>query len=229
MTARKRASAVLALFAISIAAGPMLHAADKAKSKPEEIEWTWEVRPTQVDPRLPNVLLEGDSITRNLFPEVQKRLAGKANVYLMASSISVGDPRLPLEIREFAKMEGVPFRVVHFNNGMHGWVYSEAEYKAAFPSYMRALHSIAPRATFIWSSTTPVRKDKQPGPTNARVDARNAIAATFTKGLLFDDQNTLMQKYGNERLDDVHFNPKGSAAGGDQAAALIEKALSAKQ
>ena len=63
-----------------------------------------EVRPPHPDPKLPNVLLLGDSLSRNYFPEVTKDLAGTANVYLMASSTSVGDPRLPREIREFAAM-----------------------------------------------------------------------------------------------------------------------------
>ena len=65
-----------------------------------------------------------------------------ANVYLMASSTSVGDPRLPRQIREFAAMENVPFRVVHFNNGMHGWDYTEAQYKAAFPEFLRTVRSL---------------------------------------------------------------------------------------
>src|SRR5882757_10866823 len=64
-------------------------------SKPEEIEWTWEVRPAHVDSKLPNVLLVGDSITRNYYPEVQRLLSHVANVYLMATSTSMGDPRLP--------------------------------------------------------------------------------------------------------------------------------------
>ena len=42
-------------------------------SIPEEIEWTWEVRPAASDPGLPNVLLLGDSITRNYYPAVARR------------------------------------------------------------------------------------------------------------------------------------------------------------
>src|SRR5580692_8485760 len=77
--------------------------AQRSSSIPEEIEWTWEVRPPHPDPQLPNVLLLGDSISRNYFPEVRKNLAGVANLYLMASSISVGDPRLEHQIAEFAQ------------------------------------------------------------------------------------------------------------------------------
>src|SRR5882672_5073780 len=83
--------------------------AQKPVSIPEEIEWTWEVRPAHPDTKLPNVLLLGDSISRNYFPEVTKDLAGVANIYLMASSTSVGDPRLPQQIAEFAALQGVSF------------------------------------------------------------------------------------------------------------------------
>ena len=200
-----------------------------AQSKPEEIEWTWEVRPPHPDASLPRVLLVGDSITRNYFPEVTRDLKGVANVYLMASSICVGDPRLAAELISFAKMEGVQFRVVHFNNGMHGWDYSEAEYKAGFPAYLSALRQIAPRAAFIWATTTPVRQEKAPGPTNARIDARNAIALAFIDGMAVDDQHALMAKHADLYQDDVHFNVEGSNIAGDAAAEIIRHALEARR
>ncbi len=216
------AAAFLAAFAAVSISSPVFAA---AQSKPEEIEWTWEVRPPHVDSSLPNVLLVGDSISRNYFPEVTRDLKGTANVYLMASSICVGDPRLPQELISFAKMEGVRFRVVHFNNGMHGWDYSEAEYRAGFPAYLAALHHIGLGAAFIWASTTPVRKEKDPGPTNARIDARNAIALTFVHGMAVDDQHAVMAKHADLYQDDVHFNPTGSNIGGDAAAETIRHAL----
>src|SRR6202023_2464337 len=117
-----------ALAAVLLSQAPASLAAQEATSISEEIEWTWEVRPPHPDPKLPNVLLLGDSITRSYFPEVTSDLAGVANVYLMASSTSVGDPRLQPQMGEFATMEGVRFSVVHFNNGMPGWAYSETQY-----------------------------------------------------------------------------------------------------
>ena len=194
--------------------------AQDSPSKPEEIEWTWEVRPAHVDSKLPNVLLVGDSITRNYYPEVQRQLSDVANVYLMATSTSVGDPRLPRQLEEFSVMEAVPFKVVHCNNGMHGWTYSEAEYRAAFPSFLAALHRIAPDASFIWATTTPVKVDVAPGPTNARVDARNSIAQTFIKaaGIPVDDQHELMTHHSDQYEDKVHFNAAEAAIQGQQAA-----------
>ena len=205
------------------------YAQDRA-SRPEEIEWTWEVRPSHVDAKLPNVLLVGDSITRNYYPEVQRQLANIANVYLFAASTSLGDPRLLHQLAEFSKMEAVPFKVVHFNNGMHGWTYSEEEYRAAFPSYLHALHKIAPKASFIWATITPVKVEDTPGPTNARIEARNRIAQTFIShaGIPLDDQHALMAQHADLYEDHVHFNTAGAVIQGQQVAQFIRSSLSGR-
>jgi lysophospholipase L1-like esterase len=173
-------------------------------------------------------LLLGDSISRNYFPQVTKDLAGVANVYLMASSTSVGDPRLPQQIREFAAMEHVPFRIVHFNNGMHGWEYTEAQYKAAFPEFLRAVRSlVAKDNALIWATTTPVKPQAFNGATNNRVDARNVIARSFVDAahIPVDDQHALMMQHQDLYQDTVHFNAAGSNLMGDQAAAMIRAQL----
>lgn len=207
---------------------PAILAAQKPVSIPEEIEWTWEVRPPHPDPKLPNVLLIGDSLSRNYFPEVTKDLAGVANVYLMASSTSIGDPRLPRQIREFAAMEHVPFRIVHFNNGMHGWDYTEAQFKAAFPEFLHTVRSlVASDNDLIWATITPVRPKAFNGATNERIDARNAIANTFITAahIPIDDQHALMMQHRNLYQDTVHFNEAGSKLMGDQVAASLRKQL----
>jgi hypothetical protein len=199
----------------------------QSASRPEITEWTWEVRPEQVDRQLPNVLLVGDSITRNYFPAVQHELSGRANVYLFAASTSLGDPRLDSQLNEFAALEGVKFSVVHFNNGMHGWSYTEKEYATSFPSYVATLRKIASGAHLIWASTTPVKKDSPLGPSNKRIKVRNAEALQIVNRDLIavDDQYTLMLRYPNLYLDDVHFNPEGSSLQGRQVVSTIEKYL----
>lgn len=189
-------------------------------------------RPPHPDPKLPNVLLLEDSISRAYFPKVTKDLAGVANLYLMASSTSVGDPRLLRQIAEFSAMEGVRFSVVHFNNGMHGWAYSEEQYKTAFPAFLHAVRKLAgSNGALIWATTTPVRQDATGGANNQRVGARNAIATPLAQaaGILVDDQHALMLSHQDLHEDPVHFNASGSALQGDQAAATIRTALARKQ
>ena len=219
-------SCLLALVLACMGSMPLL--AENAVIIPEEIEWTWEVRPPHPDPELPNVLLLGDSISRNYFPEVRENLTGVANVYLMASSTSVGDPRLPHQIAEFAAAEGVRFRVVHFNNGMHGWAYTEAQYKAAFPAFLRAVRSLAEKdGELICANTTPVKPDASNGATNPRVEERNRIAQNFAQAarIPIDDQFSLMQKHQDLYQDSIHFNSAGATIQGDQVTATIRAAL----
>jgi len=174
------------------------------------------------------VLLLGDSITRNYFPQVTKDLADVANLYLMSSSTSVGDPRLPHQIAEFSAMQHVHFRVVHFNNGMHGWAYTEEQFRAAFPDLLRSVRKlIKPDGTAVWATITPVKADATGGATNPRIDARNSIAASLVQaaGIAVDDQHALMMQHLDRYQDSVHFNPEGSAFQGDQAAETIKTAL----
>jgi hypothetical protein len=217
----------LVILCLSLATQHVVVCAQNQTSIPEEIEWTWEVRPQVVDLRLPNVLLLGDSITRNYFPQVTKDLGGIANVYLLASSTSVGDPRLPRQIAEFAALEGVPFTVVHFNNGLHGWGYTEAQFKSGFPIFLQAIRALPGHGKLIWATITPVKPEASNGASNPRIDARNAVARSFIEAekIPIDDQHALMTQHADLFEDAFHFNQAGSAMMGVQAAMIIRRTL----
>jgi hypothetical protein len=216
-----------AIFSLTLVAQPSLLCAQDQTSIPEEIEWTWEVRPQFADPKLPNVLLLGDSIMRNYFPQVTKDLGGIANVYLLASSTSVGDARLPRQIAEFATLQGVPFAVVHFNNGLHGWGYTEAQFKSGFPIFLQAIRALPGHCKLIWTTITPVKSEASNGASNSRIDARNAIAQAFIEAqrIPIDDQHKLMTQHPDLYEDTFHFNKAGSAIMGAQAAMIIRRIL----
>jgi lysophospholipase L1-like esterase len=110
---------------------------------------------------------------------------------------------------------------------MHGWTYSEDEYKDAFLSWLHELHAIAPQASLIWATITPVKTETSPGPTNARIDARNSIALTFIAkaGIPVDDQHELMIHHSDRYEDNVHFNPAGAVIQGQQVAQFVHTAL----
>jgi hypothetical protein len=224
---RPRATAihVLALLLAAICT-PAIRAYQAPSIPKEKIEWTWTDHSDTLDPKLPNILLVGDSITRAYFPQVAKRFTGKANVYLFATSCSSGDPRLTQQLHLF--FETAPtFRVIHFNNGMHGWDYTEPAFAAGLPAMIRELKRESPDSRLLWATITPVRKDNPDGATNARIDARNAAALALMRrdNIPIDDQHALMQSHTDLHLDDVHFNDKGSELQGDQAATSIETAL----
>src|SRR5712671_5261453 len=164
----------------------------------ENIEWCdiWISHANETN--LPRVLLIGDSITRGYYPEVEKRLTGKAFVARLSTSRFVADPVLLKEIA--LVLDGTKFDVIHFNNGMHGWQHSEAEYREAFPQFLAAIKAHAPHAKLIWATTTPLRDgkavtyDTQAEYSDERVAARNAIAAEIVTAhaIPIDDLNAAM-------------------------------------
>src|SRR5260221_3631199 len=184
--------------------------ADYPPSAKESIEWCdiWISHANETN--LPRVLLIGDSITRGYYPEVEKRLAGKAFVARLATSRFVADPVLLKEIA--LVLEETKFDVIHFNNGMHGWQHSEAEYRKAFPQFLAAIRVHAPQAKLIWATTTPPRDgksvthDTQSEYSDERVAARNAIAAEIVTAqrILIDDLNAEVRRHPEYHSDDVH-------------------------
>ena len=217
---------LLAVLTLCFFAGTTWTAA-RAQSVPEKIEWTWADRPEHPDPSLPNVLLLGDSITRGYYPETVRLLAGHANCYLFATSASSGDPRLPKQIAAYSDIAPPAFAVIHFNNGMHGWAYTEQQYNNGLPSQISALRQLAPHATLIWATITPVLKADDGGATNPRIDERNrlALALMQQQHIAIDDQHTLMLDHQNLHQGNIHFTTAGSAIQAQQAAQSILKLL----
>jgi hypothetical protein len=218
----------LLLLAVFIVLTP---AHSQTRSIVEKIEWTWADRPEHPDPNLPNVLLIGDSITRAYYPETSHLLAGRANCYLFATSASSGDSRLLKQIADLAEIMPAKFAVIHFNNGMHGWGYTEQQYGRGLPAFVVAVRRLAPSASLIWASTTPVRKPTSAGATNERVHQRNELALAVMKRahITLDDQESLMLQHQDLHQDDVHFTPAGSAIQAQQVAQTILQALSQSQ
>jgi hypothetical protein len=195
----------------------------------EKVEWTWADRPAQIDARLPNVLLLGDSITRGYYEAVEDLLAGKANVYLFATSAAVGADMLFEQIRAYRHMVGIRFAVVHLNNGMHGRTYSEADYRARYPRFLATVKSQWPAARCIVATTTPVRMDDEESPANARIVERNVIAGEYAAkaGCSIDDQHALMLQHQDLHDGNVHYTAAGAHVQAEQVAALILRALPA--
>ena len=221
------------LLSASVALPAAIAQAPKAsaqKSILETIEWTWAAEPDTPDPALPNVLLLGDSITRGYYPEVTKLLAGRANCYLFATSAASGDPRLIHQIDDYFAMMPPKFTVIHFNNGMHGWKYTEAAYGDALPSLVEALRAKSHGAKLVWATTTPVHTADSGGATNPRIDQRNAESLQTMQRfhIPIDDQNALMVAHDDLHNGSVHYTEAGSAVQAKQVQQIVEKLLPAR-
>ena len=203
-------------------------AGDIPVSGRESIEWCdiWISHANETN--LPRVLILGDSIARDYYSVVEKRLEGKAYVARLTTSRFISDPVLLQEIA--LVLDNTKFDVIHFNNGMHGWQHSEEEYKSAFPKLLKTIRSHAPQAKLVWASTTPIRMSN-PGsatePSNERIAERNTIALGCMKGrnIVINDLNGLMRGHQEYFTDNVHFNEKAIGLESDRVAASIEPLL----
>lgn len=192
----------------------------------ESIEWCDAWLPHMKEAALPRVMLIGDSITRGYYAGVEQRLKDKAYVARIATSKAIGDPALLDEVKVF--LGQARFDVVHLNIGMHGWEYSEAEYRKHLPALVKTVRKQAPGARLIWAQTTPIRKDFEKGAKNARIEERNRIAREFCKraAIEIDDLHALMQQHGDKHSDDIHFNKAGNEVLAEQVTRSILPVLS---
>ena len=196
--------------------------------KRESIEWCNVWVPHATDHVLPRVLLIGDSIAQAYYGQVETKLENKAYVGRLTTSKSVGDPGLLDEVRTVLKQ--YRFDVIHYNNGMHGWDYTEAEYARAFPQFIATIKKAAPQADLIWATTTPVREgaDLHIAPRTERVPARNKIALGLVTKMKIpvDDLFGLVIDHPEfSSSDGVHASPAGIAAQATQVAEAIEGRL----
>ncbi len=194
----------------------------------EEIEWLDVWIPGNSNTQLPRVLLIGDSITRGYYGGVELALKGKAIVCRLTTSKSLGDPGLIAEVHMI--LSQTKYDLVHFNNGLHGWGYSEKEYEKGFGDLLKTFKKETPGAKLIWATTTPMRepgKDQFQAKT-ARIKARNAIAATLTnkEGIATNDLfGFLEEKPTYWSGDGVHLNGEGTKALGVRVSGMILEQL----
>jgi lysophospholipase L1-like esterase len=203
------------VLAATIASTAVIQAAEPHISR-EAIEWCNIWIPDTNETNLPRVLLIGDSITGGYGPKVADALKGKASVARLTTSKSIGDPAL---LAEVALVLGqCRFDVVHFNNGLHGWGYSEEEYQKAFPELLATIRKHAPQAKLIWATITPMRQAGKLdviAENTKRVQARNQIAEAIVarEGIAVDDLYGLVKDHPEYwSPDGVHFNAQGVAA-----------------
>ncbi len=191
----------------------------------ERIEWAdiWVTDADKDD--LPRVLLIGDSITRGYFSDVEKRLTDKAYCARLTTSKCVSDPSFSDEVQLLLKH--YKFAVVHFNNGLHGWGYSEAQYRDGLLKFLATAKENAGDAKLIWATTTPVRERsdlQQFSEKTERVKARNKIAAEIMKdnSIPTNDLFGLVEQHPDWHSGDgVHFNGKGKEAQEKQVAESV--------
>jgi len=179
----------------------------------EHIEWCNIWLPYADKDELPRVLIVGDSITVGYYPLVEKQLDGIAYCGRLSTSRCVSDPvffdELLMVLRQYH------FDVVHFNNGLHGFGYTEASYNNGIVKLFDALKENTEDTALIWANSTPMREkgnlDKLTERTE-RVIQRNKFAreVAMKHNIPINDLFSAMIDHPEfQGSDGVHFNAKG--------------------
>jgi acyl-CoA thioesterase-1 len=192
--------------------------------------------PVMDDPKLPRVLLIGDSISIGYTVPTRKLLAGKANVHRIAEN---GGPTTN-GLQKIDKWLGEgKWDVIHFNWGLHDLkMDASSKHQVPLADYEKDLRSLVKRlkatnAKLIWASTTPVPEGKvNPPRKDSDVVAYNAVAKRIMEenGVAIDDLYAFAEPM-LEKIQmpvNVHFTAKGSEALAERVAASIQEALGKK-
>jgi lysophospholipase L1-like esterase len=199
-------------------------------------------QPEEINPKLPNVLLIGDSISIGYTRPVRKKLSGVANVFRPNTNCGPTTKG----VSELDKWLGDrKWSVIHFNHGLHDLKYmgpnnenladpkdSKSHQQVPPVEYEANLAKIVERlkktgAVLIWCETTPV-----PEGAKGRVvgDSRkyNEIAAKVMKkheGIQINPLWQLSTRNVPTRPANVHYTAEGSDKLASQVASLIKKNL----
>jgi len=165
------------------------------------------------DPKLPNVLLIGDSIVGGYKNAVIESLAGKANVDAWSNAFSQSEHYNKLLVQALAHG---PYDVIHFNMGLHGWKpgqIKDGTFEPLTKAYIEVIRKEQPNAKIIWASTTPVTVKGKPTELDPEINPliieNNRKAAKVMKEMnvpINDFYSLLVDKLDLARGDQFHWN-----------------------
>ena len=179
-----------------------LHKRDKIAGKSN----AWDF--VKDDPRLPRVLLIGDSVSRGYTQPTRKALEGKANVH--RAPANCGPTASGLKNLDAWLGEG-KWDVIHFNFGIHDRATPAADYVKRLEEIVGRLEKTG--AKLIWASTTPIPDNPTQKQTAASIVEKNTLAAEVMKkhGIPTDDLFTAITPHlaKLQNPNDVHFTGEG--------------------
>jgi hypothetical protein len=176
------------------------------------------------DPKLPRVLLIGDSVSRGYTQPTRAALAGVANVH--RAPANCGPTAAGVKNLE-VWLGGGKWDVIHFNFGIHDRGTPAADYVNRLEAIVGRLEKTG--AKLVWASTTPIPDNPAQKQTARSIVEKNALAAEVMRkhGIPTDDLfAALTPRLADlQNPNDVHFTGAGYEFLGARVAAAIRAAL----
>ena len=173
------------------------------------------------DPKLPRVMIIGDSISLGYTMQVRQALAGKANVH--RPPCNCGPTTSGLNGMDDWLGDG-KWDVIHFNFGLH-------DRRRPMDEYLGNLQKLIDRmkqtgAVLIFANTTPCTNEED---LIGKVEEMNKAAEELMRknGVLIDDFYGLLAPNYETLVgpDKCHYTPEGSKMMGEATAKIIEENL----
>lgn len=178
----------------------------------------------QDDPKLPRVLLIGDSVSRGYTQAVRKAMAGKANVH--RAPANCGPTATGLKNIDVWLGDG-KWDLIHFNFGIHDRNTAIADYQQRLTQLIERLQMTG--AKLMWASSTPCPDTTDGQYKAAPILERNTAAAEVMAkhNIPVDDLFTAITPHlaTLQNPNDVHFNAKGYDFLGETVSKAIETEL----
>jgi hypothetical protein len=203
-----------------------------AQEKKQEKKADPAFAPVVDDPKLPRVLLIGDSISIGYTAPTRKLLEGKANVHRIMEN---GGPTTNGVAKIKKWLGDGKWDVIHFNWGLHDLKMDTGRHQVPIGEYEKNLSTLvaamkATKAKLIWATTTPVPEGKLNPP---RLDSDVVLYNQAAKKIMDDNGVGINDLYAFavprlkmiQRPVNVHFTDEGSAALAERVAQSIREAL----
>ena len=176
------------------------------------------------DPKLPRVLLIGDSVSRGYTQPTRAALAGVANVHRAPANCGP----TASGVKNLEVWLGVgKWDVIHFNFGIHDRGTPAGDYVQRLEAIVARLEKTG--AKLVWASTTPIPDNPAQKQTARSIVEKNALAAEVMRkhGIPTDDLFAAItpRLADLQNPNDVHFTGAGYEFLGAQVAGSIRAAL----
>lgn len=228
-----------------------ISASAQTYTPPEDLRGDWSFTP---DPKLPNVLLIGDSISIGYTRDVRQLLHGKANVFRPmepGGNLPVNCANTNIGLAHLSTWLGdVKWNIIHFNWGLHDMCYRRhgstgrarldkihGVQDAPLPQYKRNMEELVSQlektgAVLVWATTTVV-PEGEPGRFVDDVVKYNQVAreVMVEHGIRIDDLYTLTKTFPASftRPHNVHYTKEGYKRIAGQVTDCLSGILAASQ
>ena len=201
---------------------------EEKKNVLERVEWT-QYWAESCDEDKPRALLIGDSISVGYRHAVYERIKDKYCIVTISTSKAVDNTNFLKEIEFLADEEGYEYKVIHFNNGIHGYHLPTSEYAVYYEKAVKFFLDKYPEAKLILCTSTPntiAPENVELAPWNKAIVERNEIvkALALKYGLEIDNLYAVADNNRGIIADDgVHYTIEGYEVLADKVAEVILK------